>query len=107
MGKPYSIDLRERVVAAVKTGGMSCNRAAKQFGVGIAEQGLDLGRDKRWKSLRFFAYANTSFVNAAAVHGAAQVNSELGMRCSGIAGGHRATDYRSAHHETASPSRLA
>jgi transposase len=26
MGKPYSMDLRERVVAAVKTGGMSCNR---------------------------------------------------------------------------------
>jgi transposase len=35
MGKPYSIDLRERVVAAVLTGGLSCNRAAKQFGVGI------------------------------------------------------------------------
>jgi transposase len=35
-GKPYSIDLRERVVAAVKTGGMSCNKAAKQFGVGIS-----------------------------------------------------------------------
>jgi transposase len=30
------MDLRERVVAAVKTGGMSCNRAAKQFGVGIS-----------------------------------------------------------------------
>ena len=36
MGRPYSIDLRERVVAAVKTGGMSCKRAAKQFGVGIS-----------------------------------------------------------------------
>jgi transposase len=36
MGKPYSVDLRERVVAAVVTGGMSCNRAAKQFGVGIS-----------------------------------------------------------------------
>jgi putative transposase len=36
MGKPYSLDLRERVVAAVVTGGMSCNRAAKQFGVGIS-----------------------------------------------------------------------
>ena len=36
MSKPYSIDLRERVVAAVLTGGMSCNRAAKQFGVGIS-----------------------------------------------------------------------
>jgi transposase len=36
MGKPYSMDLRERVVAAVKNGGMSCNEAAKQFGVGIS-----------------------------------------------------------------------
>ena len=35
MGKPYSIDLRERVVATVKTGGLSC-RQAKQFGVGIS-----------------------------------------------------------------------
>jgi putative transposase len=34
MGKPYSIDLRERVVAAVETGGMSCHRAAAHFGVG-------------------------------------------------------------------------
>jgi transposase len=36
MGKPYSVDLRERVVSAVETGGLSCNRAAKQFGVGIS-----------------------------------------------------------------------
>lgn len=35
MGKPYSMDLRERVVAAVKSG-LSCNRAAQQFGVGIS-----------------------------------------------------------------------
>ena len=33
MGMPYSMDLRERVVAAVRTGGMSCHRAAAQFGV--------------------------------------------------------------------------
>ena len=36
MGRPYSNDLRERVVAAVVTGGMSRNRAAEQFGVGIS-----------------------------------------------------------------------
>jgi len=36
MGKPCSMDLRERVVAAVKGGGMSCNRAAKQFGVAVS-----------------------------------------------------------------------
>src|ERR1700730_13165924 len=36
MGKPYSLDLRKRVVAAVLSGGMSRNMAAKQFGVGIS-----------------------------------------------------------------------
>ena len=36
MGRPYSLDLRERVVAAVEKGGLSCNRAAAQFGLGIS-----------------------------------------------------------------------
>jgi putative transposase len=36
MGKPYSIDLRERVAAAVVKGGLSCHRAAAQFGVGAS-----------------------------------------------------------------------
>jgi transposase len=36
MGKPYSMDLRERVVAAVETGGMSRRRAAAAFDVGIS-----------------------------------------------------------------------
>jgi putative transposase len=35
MGKPYSMDLRERVVAAVDRGGLSCHKAAAQFGVGV------------------------------------------------------------------------
>jgi putative transposase len=35
MGKPYSMDLRERVVLAVDKGGLSCHRAAAQFGVGV------------------------------------------------------------------------
>jgi putative transposase len=35
MGKPYSIDLRERVVAAVRTDGLSCHQAAKKFGIGV------------------------------------------------------------------------
>ena len=35
MGKPYSQDLRKRVVAAIE-GGMSRNRAAKQFGIAIS-----------------------------------------------------------------------
>ena len=33
MGKPYSIDLRERVVAAVESGGLSRRQAAARFGV--------------------------------------------------------------------------
>jgi putative transposase len=36
MARPYSNDLRERVVAAVESGGMSRNRAAKRFGIGIS-----------------------------------------------------------------------
>ena len=36
MGRPYSLDLRERVVAAVEKGGMSRRRAVAQFGVGIS-----------------------------------------------------------------------
>jgi len=36
MAKPYSIDLRERAVAAVETGGLSRRRAAARFGVGIS-----------------------------------------------------------------------
>ena len=35
MGKPYSLDLRKRVVAAIE-GGLSCNQAANQFGIGIS-----------------------------------------------------------------------
>jgi putative transposase len=33
MGKPCSLDLRERVVAAVESGGLSRNQAAARFGV--------------------------------------------------------------------------
>ncbi len=36
MAKPYSIDLRERVVAAVEEGGLSRRRAASRFGVGVS-----------------------------------------------------------------------
>ena len=36
MGRAYSIDLRERVVASVEAGGLSCRRAAAQFGVGVS-----------------------------------------------------------------------
>jgi putative transposase len=36
MGRPYSDDLRERVVKAVIKGGLSQHQAAAQFGVGIS-----------------------------------------------------------------------
>ncbi len=36
MGRPYSVDLRERVVRAVIKGGLSCHQAAAQFGVAIS-----------------------------------------------------------------------
>lgn len=35
MGKPYSLDLRKRVVSAIE-GGMSRNQAAKRFGGAIS-----------------------------------------------------------------------
>jgi putative transposase len=36
MGKPYPLELRKRVVAAVESGGLSRNQAAKRFGIGIS-----------------------------------------------------------------------
>ena len=36
MGRPYSDDLRERVVRAVVKGGLSRHQAAARFGVGIS-----------------------------------------------------------------------
>ena len=38
MGKPYSLDLRERVVAAIE-GGMSTHQAAARFSIGIVTAG--------------------------------------------------------------------
>ena len=36
MARPYSMDLRERVVAAVEEEGLSRNEAAARFGIGIS-----------------------------------------------------------------------
>ena len=36
MGAPYSLDLRERVVAAVEYGGKSRNQAAARFGIAVS-----------------------------------------------------------------------
>jgi transposase len=38
MGKPYSMDLRERVMAAID-GGMSTHQAAARFSIGVATAG--------------------------------------------------------------------
>jgi transposase len=45
MGKPYSMDLRQRVIVAIE-GGMSTRRAAALFSIGIATAGA-WGRRKR------------------------------------------------------------
>lgn len=47
MGKPYSQDLRERVVGAIE-GGLSTRQAASRFSIGIATAGA-WGRLKRSK----------------------------------------------------------
>ena len=49
---PYSLDLRERVVAAVEKGGMSCHRAAAQFGVGVSTAIRWVERLRKTGSLR-------------------------------------------------------
>jgi len=36
MAKPYSMDLRERVVSAVEEGGVTRRQAASRFGVGVS-----------------------------------------------------------------------
>ena len=36
MARPFSVDLRERVVGAVESGGLSRRQAAARFGVGIS-----------------------------------------------------------------------
>jgi transposase len=36
MAKPYSMDLRERVVASVVSGGLSRNQAAARFGIAVS-----------------------------------------------------------------------
>lgn len=36
MAKPYSMDLRERVVSAVEEGGLTRRQAASRFGVGVS-----------------------------------------------------------------------
>jgi transposase len=51
MGRAYSIDLRERLVGAVREGGLSCHQAAAQFGVGISTAILWVQRFRRTGSV--------------------------------------------------------
>jgi transposase len=54
MGKPYSNDLRERVVAAVE-GGMSRNQAAARYGVAIS---MAIGWVRRFRETGSMARTN-------------------------------------------------
>ena len=58
MGKPYSMDLRERVVAAIE-GGESTHQAAARFAIGIATAGA-------WARLKR-ATGNVSLVGIALI----------------------------------------
>jgi putative transposase len=51
MGKPYSLDFRQRLVAAVVNGGQSCNEAAKQFGVAVSTAILWVRRQRETGSV--------------------------------------------------------
>jgi putative transposase len=51
MGRPYSVDLRERVVAAAEKGGLSCHQAAAQFGVGASTAILWMQRFRKTGSV--------------------------------------------------------
>ena len=52
MSRPYSLDLRERVVAAVEKGGLSARQAAVQFGVGVSTAIRWVERLRRTGSVR-------------------------------------------------------
>jgi len=52
MSDAYSLDLRERVVAAVAKGGLSARQAAAQFGVGASTAIRWVGRVRETGSVR-------------------------------------------------------
>ena len=51
MARPYSMDLRERVAAAVERGGMSCHAAAARFGVAVSTAVKWMQRHRRTGSV--------------------------------------------------------
>jgi putative transposase len=52
MGRPYSNDLRERVVRAVCEGGLSCHKAAARFGIGVSTAILWVQRFRKTGSVK-------------------------------------------------------
>lgn len=70
MGRPYSKDLRERVVLAVESGGMSRHRAAQHYGVAISTA---INWVRRFR--------------------------ETGSLAPGKMGGHKPKSIRGAHHD--------
>jgi transposase len=52
MSQAYSVDLRERVVAAVEKGGLSARQAAAQFGVGVRTAIRWVGRLRKTGNVR-------------------------------------------------------
>ncbi len=60
MGRPYSIDLRERVVGAVEKGKLSCHRAAAQFGVGVSTAITWVRRFRQTAALHRARWAGTN-----------------------------------------------
>jgi putative transposase len=51
MARPYSIDLRERVILAVERDGLSRNEAARRFGIAISTAVNWLGRHRETGSV--------------------------------------------------------
>ena len=65
MAKPYSMDLRERVVEAVERDGLSCNQAAARFEVAISTAIEWVNRYRQtgaWRPARWEAIGRRSWL---------------------------------------------
>ena len=67
MGKPYSMDLRERVVRAVEEDGVSRRQAAARFGVSYS---VAIGWVKRFREIGSFAASKIGGYKPKAISGA-------------------------------------
>jgi transposase len=78
MAKPYSIELRERVVTAVEKGGPSRREAASWFGVGISTAITWVRRFRRTGSVApGQAPTRSRMLVACLVHDLIQVHAQL------------------------------